>query len=208
MILLIIIVAVFFLTFNLVRSLTKAIGITIAIMFLLGMIIGYVIINDAKDFSNTIKHNKTTYLLSEEGEIKTGFQANKLNISTFNSLNKKEIKTIREKPPGKIFIINKEIFNTSIKIQELEELGTSVEDMLESESEDMRSQVFGLLIINTIKEKGPIEMILHIKEENITIEPKTPVIYVITSTPRQLYKQVKELVVQETVKQIDNMREG
>lgn len=199
--------AVFFLALNLFRSLAKAISIAIVIMFILGIFVSYLVLKDAKEFAKVINNNKTTYLLNENGEIKTGFQANRLNISTFIALDEQDIENIRDEPPGKIFIINKEILNLTLQIPELELVGLDIETMLKSNSKDLRTQAFVLILGKSIEEQGPFEMVLHIKDGNITVEPKTPVVYVVTSTPRQLYKQAKGLVVNEASQRLNLVRE-
>ncbi len=203
---LIIIAAVFFLTLNLFRSLYKAVTITIFILFLLIILVGFLVIEDAREFGKIINNNKTTYLLDEGDDIITGFQAHRLNLSTFDDLDEDDIEEIREEPTGKIFIIKKGIlsFNTTAN-QAL--LGFDIEDMLKSSSSENRARAFALTLAATIEEQGPFDMLLHIRDGNITVEPKTPVVYLTTATPRQLYKQGKEVVVKQVDKQVDLIRE-
>ena len=203
---LIIFAAVFFLALNLFRSLTKAISITFIIIVILGILVTYFVIKDAKEFATTINNNKTTYLLEESQGIRTGFQANRMNISTFVYLNEDDIENIREEPPGKIFIINRSVLNESINIPELESTGLDIETMLESNSHELRTQAFILALGKTIEEEGAFGLLIHIKEGNITVEPKTPVVYIVTSTPRQIYKQAKSLVLNEASERLDMVR--
>jgi hypothetical protein len=202
---LLIIAAVFFLALNLFRNLFKAMMITGMIVGLIGILLGYVIVEDVKEFSNAINQEQTTYVL-ETSEINTGFQAKRLNLSTFTAIDKEEIEIIRKEPKGKIFIINQTILDTTTILNEdIQELDP--QNMLMSESKELRAQAFAYLLAKTIEEKGPIEMMMYIRDETIQIEPQTPVVILITSTPRQLFKQAKEFIGDQAQKQFDLVRE-
>lgn len=208
-IVLLVFAAVFFLTLNLLRSLWKALRITLFIMFILGVFVGYLTIEDAKEFSDTLSENKTTYLLLEDSDedIRTGFFAKRLNITTFEAIEEEDIENILEKPPGKVFIINKGILNTSIVNEQLEPLGLDVDDMFESSNAEMRARAFALSLAASIEEQGVFDMVIHIREGNITVQPKTAVVYIATTTPRQLYKQGKGIVVKEVNQRFDLIKE-
>lgn len=208
LVLIIIIAAVFFLTLNLVRSLFKALRITIFILFLLGVVVSYFVVEDVKDFSSTLNHNVTTYLLDEGSEqITTGFQARRLNLSTFTPVNEEEIEDILEEPPGKIIIVQKDILNVSLTSQKVAPLGLDIDDMFKSSSAEMRARAFALTLGTSIDEQGTFDMLMHIREGNITVKPKTPAVYVFTATPRQLYKSAKGLLVREASQSFDLVKE-
>lgn len=201
-VLIIIFAAIFFLTLNLVRSLLKALRITLFIMFLLGILVTYYVIEDAKDFADTINEVPTSYLL-DDGNIRTGFSAMRLNLSTFTPLSEQDIETIREDPKGKIIIIEKSILSI-VNDQNLE---LDVNEMFSSANDEMRAQAFAYSLAASIEEQGTFEMLMHIREGNITIQPKTVVVFVFTSTPRQIYKQARAFVVSEASKQFDLVQE-
>ncbi|MCA9477924.1 MAG: hypothetical protein KC535_02140 [Nanoarchaeota archaeon] len=203
-----IIAAVFFLVLNLLRSLAKAISITLVILVLVGFLLGYMVIKDAKEFTQTLNENKTTYLLDEgDAAVRTGFQAVRLNLSTFTPLSPEEIAQIRDQPPGKIFLINKDILNLTVDYPELSAQGLDIGSLLESTTNEFRSQGFVLALGRSIEEQGTFDMVMHIRDGNITIEPKTAVVYVLTSTPRQIYKEAKGFIVGQTTKRLNLLRE-
>jgi membrane protein required for beta-lactamase induction len=82
----IIIVVLAVLLMKILHNVIKTVLAISLLLLIISVMFGFFIVKDAHDFKETFKNEPTTYILSSNGTIITGFQALAFNFSSFEDL--------------------------------------------------------------------------------------------------------------------------
>lgn len=173
------------LAFKLIRSLIKASLVAIFIIIMIGLVTGLVIVSDAKQFISEFKEKPTTYILVEDGQVITGFQATKFNLTTYTVVSDSDLENHLEEQifEGKTIIVKRKIINTSFS-------DIDVDLLINTNDQALQAQGFAVGFANTIRSEGPLRISKHLRQGNIRIVPRTMIVRFISSTPSEFAKEI------------------
>lgn len=184
-----VLVVIFFKVF---RSIIKAIVLVVLLILIVGVVFGFFIVRDARDFQETFTSKPTTYLLEDEGNLLTGFEALALNFSTITPLDKDILQQRKKSSPAITMIIDKSILTTSTTTYSLfEELNLTLETALVHDSDVIRANAFMIALFQTLSEQGPLFLIRQTREGTVTIRPNSFIIRLIAWSNKDLLDSLK-----------------
>ncbi|MGM5480860.1 MAG: hypothetical protein ACQESE_00450 [Nanobdellota archaeon] len=180
------------LAFKLFHSILKATISVVILLLIIGLVGGFLLVSDAKEFKDEFTSNYSTYVLQEDGTLITAFEARAFNFTSFRPVHTDELPEFTENFTGdQIYIfIDKEAL--VIPEDPENEMVMGVKGLLESKDEMMRSQGFMMAVTTSIMQEGPTFLFKNIQEDEISIRPQRISFALIEYTPKKVWGMAEE----------------
>ena len=194
----IVLVLLLIIAIKVLRSIVKAVLSVVLLLFVVSIIFGFFIVQDANNFKTTFQEEDSLYVLSENGEIYTGFSARAFDFDTFEDKSVTEIQDVLDDDSyvGKIILISPTALDFTLD----ENSDSSIEDILSNDEESLRAAAFKFALFNTISDEGPLFLLNHLRDDSIDILPNSLVVRTITFTPKLFFSSAKEKISSETIR--------
>ena len=184
---LVILVVLFFVFFEVFHNVLHVALLLVLVILVVGVIYGFFLVKDAKEFYTVFNEEPSSYVLQDGDTFVTCFQAISTNISTFKIIEPDDIVLDGR---GKVFIIKKDMLNTSFS--EFKNVtGLSLESSLHSDENKVRAAGFMYSLFSTIKQKTPKELLNDVRDKNIIILPRTLVVKSLYLSPSSILRKTK-----------------
>jgi hypothetical protein len=152
-------------------------------------------VQDARDFKEVYFQEPSLYVLEYEDNLITAFSMVALNISTFLPVHidyASEI--IIAEGPGKVFVMNKDVLNTSVDDKLIDMTGYDFEDGLSSEYNDIRASTFLISLVTTLEEKETLYVIKQVRNDKMAILPRSFAVKVLTFDAKIYIEKIKNII--------------
>ncbi|MFW6378399.1 MAG: hypothetical protein ACOCZV_00070 [Nanoarchaeota archaeon] len=188
----ILVVIVFVLGIKLFHSLVKAFITAIILVLILGVVGGVIVVNDATSFKEQFTEEKTTYVLTEDDGIITGFKATALNFSSFEPVRRDDLPSVPDNASEgniTIFIERSALIITDISD---DNMTVDVAELIDSDDQSMQARGFMMAVTTTLLHEGPSFFFNNIEDDNVTIAPQRPTLTMLKYTPERLWSKAEE----------------
>ncbi|MFP4119104.1 MAG: hypothetical protein ACLFTH_03555 [Candidatus Woesearchaeota archaeon] len=182
----------FMLSLKLFHSILKAAVSVLLVALIVGLIAGVIIVNDTKDFKEEFTQNYSTYVLQDNGTTITGFEAKAFNFTTFKPVEHDELPSSPEKAGDDSIHVFVEKEALDIPESPDTEMMVGVEELLESEDQEMQARGFMMALTTSIMQQGPTFLFKHLQSDKISIIPQRPSFAIIEYTPKRLWTMAEE----------------